>query len=48
MARPRPTNQAEWEQEGAEAILDLVKEKLVVPALTLVLVAVSRHPFSWS
>jgi hypothetical protein len=31
MARPRPTNQAEWEREGAEAILDLVNEEVVVP-----------------
>lgn len=33
--RPKPKDQGEWELEGAEAILDLVNERLVVPALEL-------------
>jgi hypothetical protein len=31
MARPRPTTEAQWTQEGIEAIVDLVSDKLVVP-----------------
>lgn len=31
MARPKPRGQAQWEQEGYEAVLDLLSDQLVAP-----------------